>query len=58
MSMLQFRSQSVENVCGECLLQEGSRDTTCMLCEQVDDLLSMVVKLEKVKKLRSIRECK
>ena len=37
--------------CGECLalslLQEGSRDTTCVWwCEQVDDLLSLVVELK------------
>ena len=35
--------------CGECpalsLLQEGSQDTTCVRCEQVDNLLSLVVEL-------------
>ena len=35
--------------CRECLalslLQEGSRDTTCVRCEQVDNLLSLVVEL-------------
>lgn len=34
---------------GECpilsLLQEGSRDTTCVGCEQVEDLLSIMVEL-------------
>lgn len=34
------------------------RHSTCIHCEQVDDLLSMVLKLEKVEKLRSTRECK
>jgi len=48
--------------CRECLalsmLQEGSRYTTCAQCEQVDDLLSMVVKLkEEVERLRSIWDC-
>ena len=37
---------------------KGSRDSTCMRCEQLDDLLSVVVKLKvEVKRLRSIREC-
>ena len=35
--------------CKECqalsLLQEGSWDTTCVRCEQVDNLLSLVVEL-------------
>jgi len=49
--------------CSECLslllLVKGNRDSTCMKCEEVDDLLSMVVKpKEEVEKLRSIRECK
>ena len=48
--------------CKECLalalLQEGSRDTICGLCEQVDDLLSLVVELkEEVERLRSIWGC-
>ena len=48
--------------CGECLvlslLQEGSQDTTCVQCEQVEDLLSLVVELkEEVEKLRSIWDC-
>ena len=48
--------------CGECLalslLQEGSRDTTCVRCEQVEDLLSLVVELkEELKRLRSIWDC-
>jgi len=37
--------------CGECLaqalLQEGSRDTAFVWCEQVDDLLSLVVERKK-----------
>ena len=49
--------------CGECpalsLLQEGSPDTTCVRCEQVEDLFSPVVELkEEVERLRSIRDCK
>ncbi|KFR02209.1 hypothetical protein Y956_05133, partial [Nipponia nippon] len=48
--------------CRECqslaLVMEGSRDTTCVRCEQVGDLLSMVAELkEEVARLRSIREC-
>ena len=48
--------------CGECLalslLQEGSRDTTCVRCEQVEDLLSLVVELMgEVERLRSIWDC-
>ena len=48
--------------CRECLalslLQEGSWDTTCVWCEQVEDLLSLVVELKKeVERLRSIRDC-
>ena len=47
--------------CRECLalsllLQEGSRDTSCVRCEQVDDLLSLVAE-EEVGRLRSIRDC-
>ena len=48
--------------CRECLalslLQEGSWDTTCVRCEQVEDLLSLVVELkEEVERLRSIWDC-
>ena len=48
--------------CRECLnlllLREDGKDTTCMRCEQVDELLSLVVELrEKVERLRTIREC-
>ena len=48
--------------CGECLalslLQEGSQDTSCVQCEQVDDLLSLVGELKgEVERLRSIRDC-
>ena len=48
--------------CGECLalslLQEGIWDTTCVQCEQVGALLSLVVELkEEVEKLRSIWSC-
>ena len=48
--------------CGECLvlslLQEGSQDTACVQCEQVEDLLSLVVELkEEVERLRSVWDC-
>jgi len=48
--------------CRECLalslLQEGSRDTTCVRCEQVYDLLSLMVELkEEVERLRIIQDC-
>jgi len=48
--------------CRECLslvlVLEDSRDSSCVRCEQVNDLLSMVAELkEKVERLRSIREC-
>ena len=48
--------------CGECLvlslLQEGSQDTTCVQCEQVEDLLSLVVEVKwEVESLRSIWHC-
>lgn len=48
--------------CSECLslmlLREGGRDSNCVRCEQVDELLSLVVELkEEVKRLRTIREC-
>ena len=37
---------------------EGGRDSTCVRCEQVDELLSLVVELkEEVQRLRTIREC-
>lgn len=48
--------------CRECLSlllppQDG-RDTTCMRCKQVEDLLSLVAELkEEVDRSRSIREC-
>lgn len=47
---------------GECpilsLLQEGSRDTTCVQFVQVHDLLSLVAELkEEVERLRSIWDC-
>ncbi|OPJ76701.1 hypothetical protein AV530_009634 [Patagioenas fasciata monilis] len=38
---------------------EEGQHSTCVRCEQVEDLLSMVVTLqEEVKRLRSIRDCK
>jgi len=41
------------------LLVKGGWDSTCVRCEQVDDLLSMVMKLkEEVERLRSISEYK
>ena len=48
--------------CRECLslsaVPEGGRDTTCVRCDQVDDLLGLVAELkEEVERLRSIREC-
>lgn len=40
------------------LPENGGRDSTCMRCEQVDDLLSIVAALkEEVERLRSTREC-
>ena len=37
---------------------KGSRDSTCVRCEQVSDLISVVVNLkEDVERLRSIIEC-
>ena len=47
---------------GECLslslMTEGSGDASCVRCDQVGDLLSLVVGLtEAVERLRSIREC-
>ena len=47
MSMLQFSSQAAEKAA-----------TTCVRCEQVEDLLGLVVELrEEVERLRTIREC-
>ena len=40
------------------VLSEGSSDNTCVCCDQLDDLLSLVAELkEEVERLRSIREC-
>ena len=45
--------------CSKRLPVKGGRDFTCVRCEQVDDLLSMVVKLkEEAERFRSITECK
>jgi len=49
--------------CWDCpsllLLVRDSRDSTCVRCDQVDDLISMVAELtEGVKILKSIRECR
>ena len=48
--------------CRECLalslLQEGIWDTSCVRCEHVDDLLSLVVEVKwEVESLRSILHC-
>ena len=48
--------------CRECLslalVPENSRDNSCVRCDQVNDLLSLVAELkEEVEWLRSIREC-
>jgi len=48
--------------CRECLslalVPEDSRDNGCVLCEQVNDLLSLVAELKKeVERLRIIQEC-
>lgn len=48
--------------CWECLSLllpgEGGRDSTCVRCKQVDELLSLVVELkEEVERLKAIREC-
>jgi len=38
--------------------QEDSRDNSCVQCEQVNDLLSLVAELkEELERLRSIQEC-
>ena len=40
------------------LPREDGKDATCVRCEQVDELLSLVVELrEEVERLRTIREC-
>lgn len=37
---------------------DGDRDTACVRCEQVEDLISLLAELkEEVEKLRAIREC-
>jgi len=46
--------------CGDCLslLWKGSRYTTCAWCQQVDDLLSLVMELkEEIERLRNIQDC-
>jgi len=48
--------------CKDCLSLllpgEGGRDSTCVRCEQVNELLSLVMELkEEVERLRAIREC-
>lgn len=50
------------SVAGTCLslalIWMDSRDDTCVQCDQVDDLLSLVAKLkEEGEKLRTTREC-
>ena len=43
----------------EPVLSEGTSDNTCVCCDQLDDLLSLVAELkEEVKRLKSMRECK
>ena len=49
--------------CRDCLSlllpSAGGRETACVRCEQVDDLVRMVAELkEEVQRLRDIRECK
>ena len=40
------------------LPEESGRNSTCMRCEQVEDLLRTVTELkEEVERLRTIREC-
>jgi len=36
---------------------EDRKNATCMMCEQVDELLSQVEFREEVERLRTIREC-
>ena len=48
--------------CRKCLrlllLRKGGKDATCVRCEQVDELFSLVVELrEEADRLRTIREC-
>lgn len=48
--------------CRECLSlllpREDGKEATCVRCEQVDELLSLVVELrEEAERLRTIREC-
>jgi len=48
--------------CRECLslalVPEDSRDSSCVRCEQVNDLLSLMAEpKEQVERLRSVREC-
>ena len=48
--------------CRECLslalVPEDSRDSSCVQCDQVNDLLSLVAELkEEAERLRSIQEC-
>jgi len=48
--------------CRDCLslalVPEDSRDNSCVRCDQINDLLSLVAELkEEVERLRSIREC-
>jgi len=48
--------------CRECLslalVPEGSRDSSCVQCDQVNGLLSLVAELkEEVERLRNIRKC-
>ena len=47
--------------CSECLAFEavlGEGDSTCVRCNELNDLLSLVVDLkEEVERLRSIKEC-
>ena len=45
-------------LCLNLLSLEGDKVTTCVRCEQLDDLFGMVAGLkEEVERLRSIREC-
>lgn len=39
------------------MLVKGGRDSTCVRCEQVDDLFSVMKLMEEVERLRSTREC-
>jgi len=48
--------------CRDCfsllLSGEGGRDSACVRCEQVDELIQLVVELkEEEQRLRTIREC-